>query len=365
MYDILDNYRIQPEIAPSDVKLYLESTQKYKRIKIDRILTSKDQASTRAMDRGNAYDDYFCDAPNFLNKYHLMKHKAPGEKVGNILEDLFQYCIEHLCNKDSLHSTGIALEDLDLTYKPLGPIIEQLVLEYEHQPNWGIDTRVKSIIEKGDEFFKAMIAGKGRTPISIQQYTKVKDDIERLEIDPVMGNFIKALRNSNPIPNVDRFFQLEIIANPIKGKLDIAFINHVKKTARAIDIKTAANYSMWRYNYIKYYYPLQGSMYRELLKTKVPEGYTVLPTEFIVIYTQSEDSPRRFVMTEVEDQIWRDGGILPVIGNVEGWQNIVEEIQWQQTLPEVQQFHCRKNGFQPTLTDELYQSIILPDLFIK
>ncbi len=368
MYDTLDPYRLRPEIAPSDIRLYLDSPSKYKRIKIDQILTASDRATTRAMERGNAYDDFFCSPATFRDKYQIIEAKAPGEKLGNILEELYEYSLEYICNPDptSLNYTGIALADLDLTYKPLQEVIERLVVEHEYQSSWKLETRVNDVIKKGDEYFRAMLSANGKTPISLWQYSKIKSDIERLEEDPVMGKFIKLLRSDVEIPGVEKRFQVETVYDRIKGKKDIVIINHKQKRAYAIDLKTGATRNQFAINYFVHKYYLQGSMYRELVRSMVPEDYEVLPTQFLVIYTQAELNPERIPMSEAHDLAARIGGVMGQWGEVEGWENIVEEIHWQQSLPEEQQFHCRQDSFEQTLTmDYFSKTILIPEVYKK
>lgn len=333
MYDIQDEYRMHPFISPSDLKMFLTSTRKYKRIKLDHDITTKDRADTKAMKLGNAYDAYFCagNKTEFLKEYIIVSHKKPGEKIALIVEEAYDYCITHLWNPNSLNFSNIQPTDCDLTYKPLEDVLMNAIKTYAYNEHWGLDARLRNVIKDGNNYFETLINENGRIGISLEEFTKIESKIEELEKDSIVGPTIRMIRNLELRPaHIEVKFQVELFDEntKTKGKMDLVIINHKSKTVVIIDIKSARSPDAFKTNYFLFRYDLQGSLYHHLNVLHAPTGYKVLPTKFLVIFKESDDAPLLYAM-ETHDIITAEiGGVLNTWGRVEGWRQIVEEIQW-------------------------------------
>jgi hypothetical protein len=287
-----------------------------------------------AMERGNNYDDYFCNPGEaFFKKYKLFKGKMPNDKIVFIVEQAYQYVVEHLINPNSMNYYPVPDNQelvIALNFKPLYDIIVQTMIEIDYQSNWKVDTRYNKIVEEGEEYFKFLMDDTSKKAIAIKDYTLMQDAIERIENDPIIGATIRAIRHGN-IPNIEVKFQAELYTDSlgIKGKLDILVLNHKAKTATVFDIKTAKNPNTFKINYYKYRYDIQGSMYKRLAAMNCPEDYTVMDTKFIVIYTDSTEPAFILGMTQADTELAELGGRFYQQGDVRGWHDIVKEIHWQ------------------------------------
>lgn len=335
MYDIQDPYRMHPYDAPSDIKLFINSPSTYKRIKIDKNITPEDMRTTKAMTRGNEYDDYFClPRDKFLDHYYVFAGRKPGDKVEAIVELIFEECLSDFCNPLSLNYLGLPLDKMDLTHKGLNARLTELITAYDYQGNWGMDARLKGIDKNGGTYFSQLAECGNKTMLDMETYNNLSAVINELEADSIWGPTLKALRNPalRP-PHIEVIFQSEGYCDrlAIKGKRDIIIINHQAKTKQVIDIKTAESYHRFIYNYFTYRYDIQGDMYTAIEKLDPKnEGYKILPARFLVIYTGADTTERfhMFSMTLNDHLIAHNGGILGPIGKVEGWNPILQEINW-------------------------------------
>jgi hypothetical protein len=364
MYDIQDKYRMHPFNSPSDIKMFLKNPKTYKRIKIDQDITDADKRNTKSMLKGNAYDFYFSSTEQeFFEVYYLMKFKLPSDKICQIVETIYEYCIEHLTNPNSLnYDNKITMSDLDLTYVPLQEFMKNLFNTFDYQKSWGIDAKINSIVSKGDEYFRSLMESKDKIVIDIQTYSDIKMKIEEVENDSVIGNTMRILRNPKLRPDyLEVSFQEEIINEDlkIKGKLDIKITNHKAKTIKGLDVKSALNPNKFQSNYFEYRYDIQGSIYQTLLEKTLPEGYTLAPFSFLAIFTEAEHNPTLYTMEEYDLITAKTGGLLNVQGQIEGWMPIIEEIEWlKENKPN---FEHRKSYYEnkTIFMKELYQNPII------
>jgi hypothetical protein len=183
--------------------MFLKNPKTYKRIKIDQDITDADKRNTKSMLKGNAYDFYFSSTEQeFFEVYYLMKFKLPSDKICQIVETIYEYCIEHLTNPNSLnYDNKITMSDLDLTYVPLQEFMKNLFNTFDYQKSWGIDAKINSIVSKGDEYFRSLMESKDKIVIDIQTYSDIKMKIEEVENDSVIGNTMRILRNPKLRPD--------------------------------------------------------------------------------------------------------------------------------------------------------------------
>lgn len=367
MYDTLDAYRMHDYISPSDVKLYLESPFDYKRIKLDKEITDKDRSSTAAMERGNYYDDYFCsNKGEFEKKYKVFTKTMPPDKIASIVEAVYNYVIDNLFNTNSLnYDPNLKPNEISLSYKPLYDVILGFTSSFEYQLNWKEETRVNKVIDLGDEYFKFLFSESEKIAIDMQMKTEIETRINALLEDEIFGPTMRRIRAGSS-GDIEIKFQLELYEHDlkIKGKLDIVVINHKNKTITPFDLKTAKNPRLFKMNYYKYRYDIQGSMYTVLLKSHYKElypGYTVVPFTFIVIFTEHVAPALLYRMSEADLFLAQVGGEFHRQGIVDGWLPVINEINHQISVGS--KFMHRKsvydNKFVPIY--DLFKSAILPD----
>ncbi len=288
----------------------------------------------------------------FLKKYFIFAGTKPGPKIENIIEIIFEKCLSDFCNPESLNYFGLPLEQMDLTHLKLEDILTELIIKEDYQANWKMPTRIQSVIDKGNKYFSQLTECADETMIDMDTFNGLAETMEVLENDSIYGPTIQAIRHASKRPDwVEVIFQSEGYCDQfgIKGKRDIKIINHKAKTIRIIDIKTAQTPEMFKYNYFKYRYDIQGDMYATLEEMYMGNNiYTVLNPQFLVIFKDRSISPRfsMYEMTKEDRVVARNGGNMGVVGYVEGWQPILDEIHIMIANNDdfKQRLQYRKNG---------------------
>ena len=333
MYDLQNEYRMHPYDAPSDIKLFLKSPIDYKRIKLDHNVTTDDMQITKAMNAGNEYDDYFCMTHDeFLKKYYIFAGTKPSDKIEKIVSTIFYECLTDYCNPESLMWLGMPLESMDLTHKGIEDRLQELITLYDYYPNWGAPARLNGIIKNGNNYFSQLAECGDKVMIDMETFNGLAETMEILETDSIYGPTIKAIRHTAYRPDyIEVVFQSEGYCDAlrIKGKRDIKIINHKTKTIRIIDIKTAQTPEMFKYNYFKYRYDIQGDMYATIEEFYMGNNiYTILNPQFLVIFKDRSISPRFSIyeMTKEDRTVALNGGNMGVVGYVEGWKHVLDEI---------------------------------------
>lgn len=294
--------------------------------------------------------DILLFTPEELDKrFYIGKEKIPSEAIAWIIKEYYKEL--SLINKKTQELNEVLpfLENLIMVELDSSPnLLIQCANNYVDsdgkygwQKNWKDETRIKSILEKGKEYFDSIKEADGRKVISPEQ------NFLALEIKNILQQDNNTKDYFIPTSENELIFQLEIFTEyceelPVKGALDILRINHKDKTIQIADFKTSQS----AYNFIdsikKYGYCTQLSFYETLVYDWVikerPEikDYSLLNSINIVIdvydlvpyiyeynvddILDSKHGNKKYLLHKF--------GINHPFKIKKGWMDILDEIKW-------------------------------------
>jgi hypothetical protein len=220
----------------------------------------KKKLSTVALSFGSLLDTIITNPGEFDNLYLVTENGLPSEKTREVVDKLF-----NLFPRES-----------SLVNVPYDDILKAYNESFDN--NWKSDTKVKKIIEEGDEYFKLLFQKKDRVLVSKNDYLDALDCQEALLTSPYTS-FIFDGTN----PNVEVFYQLkfkismdgddplaweeELIEGPTyRVMFDILLVNHDQGVVYPIDLKTTSkDEEAFDSSIAEYRYDLQANSYRDVL----------------------------------------------------------------------------------------------------
>lgn len=369
------DYRDVWGISQSAIKDFqFKSPKRWKEVWIDKKLDTDKNEDNFTM---GSLIDTILFSPDLLDKrFYIGEEKLPSKAVAAIIRDYY-HCV--LKQRDELMAVSQDLpevvEPYSLTMEDNG-ILLQCANRYcfkdgdddkcGWQSSWKDDTRVKSLTEKGLDYFESLKAAGGRKVISHAMNVEALDLRDILYKDPTVRDYFV------PSEDNDLLFQLELYTTwqlpdgssiPLKGALDIVRFNHRDKTARIIDFKSS--YSAFNFvSSIKQFgYCDQLSFYDYLLREWMLEACDGKFCDYKIV------APLNIVI-DINDRVpyiyeydWRDIS-LAADGNKaflyhlhgthdhnsrikRGWKKLLDEIGW----------HWQKNLWDKP--KELYENKVI------
>lgn len=350
-------YRDRWGISQSAIKDFqFKSPKKWKEIWIDKQFDLSKNEDNFVM--GSLIDTLLFQPEDLNKRFYIGEEKLPSKAIAVIIKSYY-----NALNKANEELRSIAdTIPVETIYYPMDLSNADLLLNCANSycykdgdeekcgwnTGWKDETRVRSLQEKGEDYFKSLVKANSRKIISHEMNLQAIDLVKILRTDPeVMDFFVESEGNK-------LMFQLEIFITyplletnkelPLKGALDIVRFNHKDKTAQIIDFKSS--YSAFGFiNSIKQFgYCDQLSYYDFLLRNWLIEScegdfcdYKMLPPLNIVIDIVDK-------IPYVYEYDWRDIA-LAADGNREflynlfqthdhnvkikkGWRRLLDEIGW-------------------------------------
>lgn len=214
--------------------------------------------------------------------------------------------------------------------------------------NWKEETRIKNLVEKGSEYFNALVEAAGRKVISYSLNMEAIEMRDILHTDETVKDYFIENENNTLL------FQLEIFVDhiseefgnkiPLKGALDIVRFDHKNQTVQIIDFKTSRSAFEFIQSIKQYGYCDQLSYYCYLLKlwlNQYCEGkychYTIINPINIVI--DSKDKIPYIYEYNDTDLLMAKKGNAYMLNYIfdhkqhpfrekSGWMQLLDEICW-------------------------------------
>ena len=143
-------------------------------------------------------------------------------------------------------------------------MIEKAAIQLNYQSNWKLETRIKVIKEKAEDYYKMLVLAGTKKVINSELYQTALACIEALKSAPSTKEYFA---DDNPFDdNTKRYYQLKFKGSyediPIRCMSDLLYVNYEHKTIIPIDLKTSSK-KEWDFpkSFIEWRYMIQACMY--------------------------------------------------------------------------------------------------------
>jgi hypothetical protein len=168
----------------------------------------------------------------------------------------------------------------------LAPIIAQ----FNYQPNWKIETRVRVIRQEGAAYYQTMFMAGSKDIISQETYNKVFACVRALKDSQQTKEYF---REDNPFDNIQHFYQLKfkgvIDDIPYRCMADLIIVDEDKKIVIPCDLKTSSHREYaFPESFLQWRYDIQGRLYWTLIRRIMDtdpyyKDFKLLDYRFIVV----------------------------------------------------------------------------------
>jgi hypothetical protein len=350
-------------VSQSAIKEFrYKSPKRWKEIWIDKQLDlDKDE---EGFVFGSLVDTMLFTPSDLNNRFYIAdSNKIPTGVPGKIVRAVYEKMMKENDNKipeevmevKEIDNAELPDKEVVTTYhlKSLSASILEEAKAEEWNTNWHDETKVKKVIEKGNEYFGLLCNSGGKKVISSDTNLQALAVVNVLQKDKNVGHYFS---DSNNVRNI---FQLEVFDKhtnedgetiPIKGAIDILHIDNQYRTLQVCDFKTTHHAFNFIESIKKFGYCDQLSFYNYILEKSIAnpifceqigissnEKWTILEPINIVI-DDTEMTPY------IYEYDWKDIGISK-FGNEKylyslfqtnnhnaklrkGWIQILNEITW-------------------------------------
>lgn len=165
---------------------------------------------------------------------------------------------------------------------------------YKAGTNWGAEAKMRNLKKEGEAYYNSLVLCKGRQLLSSEELVTIGVVADNLWASPRLQKYLKPEEGTEC--RVQEVIFFEYRGKQCKAMLDITNVNHEKKTARVIDLKTTRERLLnFPAAVRKWHYDLQIAFYTKALAAKY-EGYEILPPVFLVASTTEMGAPLDFKM---------------------------------------------------------------------
>lgn len=254
---------------------------------------------------GGAVDTLFSgDIESFENNYYISElENLPSDTEIEIVEDVFNKVL------------NLQEEDVKSSLSDYQALLSDSIINFKYYSNRKIETNLKNIIEKCDEYFKELVLSRGKEILSLEEKRKIDRIVKSLKDSPNTKKYIPDNFNENN--EVHAYYQLPLYFTykeaECKALLDMVIVitdeNNNALSIKPIDFKTMTGYTLdFPSSARKYRYDIQSAFYTLAFYQEdlvVPEGFpkitkdTVIELfEFIVESSSNPGSPLVYVTDE-------------------------------------------------------------------
>lgn len=323
-YITKENYRNYPAINQSTLKM-LEYNPKGVR-------DAEQLTWSEGLEFGDVLDLILFTPDEFDKKYYVTNmDNLPSEKVKIIIETVISTVKEGDYEEEDI------LQAADI---------------FEYGKNWNPETRIRKILEDGGgaKYASQLIKSRNKKLLSIDHHMHITQASEVLKSHEFTSHLIH-----DKLPTyMERLTQVPLLApynkNPnvfYKGLLDLIIIDHNSKTIYPWDVKsTSSEVLSFPYQFLKFRYDLQASLYTYLLNTIIesvndennvidyggltfnPKGYKVENFGFIVISSKNVNYPVVYKCTDEDLDRGLYGGTSKKGISYKGVFTLTDELLW-------------------------------------
>ena len=205
---------------------------------------------------------------------------------------------------------------------------------HKYQQNWLPKTRVKSILEKGEQYYDLLHLSKDKTLVTVQQNQDARDCVNLLKTSSATKWYFE---DDNPFDNsIERLYQLkfkgEFEGIPVRCMADLIIIDHKNKLIIPCDLKTSykPEYNFYK-SFIEWKYFVQSQLYAEIIKQNIQKDdyfkdFTITNYRFIVISNNTRNPlvweyPDTWCMT---DMVYGSNNQV----KCKNWRSILKELDY-------------------------------------
>lgn len=238
-----------------------------------------DKVESPSLTFGSAVDSIITGGQEeFDSRFMVAEFPPTPDSIIKIVKQLFaEYGKEEACR----------------TFDNIPNINAKLLLlaeDFNYQPNWKPETRVKVIKEKGTDYYNLLYIAGDRTILDTSTYQDVCNAVEALRNSESTSYYFA---NNNPFePNIERLYQLKFKGKfeniPVKCMLDEVIVNYEDRTILPIDLKTTKSVITFNHSFYQWGYFIQAQLYTYILEQNIKndnyfKDFKVLNYKFIAV----------------------------------------------------------------------------------
>ena len=284
----IDKYRENPALSQSDLKKLL--------LGLDAFTKEEPESETLPMIIGSAVDTILTGQKgDFEKEFYISTVTKPSDTMEAMLVAIY----------NNAPDKNLGLDDLK-------DLVEEVVTDFNYQPNWKIETRISKVVENFG-YYEELKASAGKTVISLDTMTIIDNVVNSLQTNPVTASLFSTTERTN----IDFYYQLpifwEYMGVNCKGLIDLVIVEKdmegLVRSVTPYDLKTMGESTLKFIDSVKKRrYDIQAAWYTYgLLNCKeLPFSSTnnLKPFKFIV---ESTTNPGRPIIYECSEEILKCG----------------------------------------------------------
>jgi hypothetical protein len=267
---------------------------------------------------GSMVDHLLTEDTPLEDKYYFMEAPKCSDAIKAIVRDIYDSV------EDDFEWNLLVVPD---------ETILQVVKYHGYQGRWGDEARINAIRKDGDEYFKSLIASKGKIVVPAEEREKAIICKAALLSDPYTKKYFTKRDNVSILYKFRVEYHYQGV--DMKGELDMLIVDHNEKVIIPIDIKTVGDsvYS-FPYNFWRFRYDFQAASYRlgvEICQKGqewLAAGYKVLAFRFIVVEKDCNNPPLVYEMDRETHSIGFMGGERSNGKKLEGFADAIARYIW-------------------------------------
>ncbi len=345
-------------VSQSMIKAWnYKSPKQWKDIYIDRKLDLEKNEDTFTM--GSLIDTILFSPEDLVKRFFIGEEKLPSKAIAWIVKNYYSSIIKENVeieemNKVVPEDSPLILMEIDGATKLLLDSANNYCYKdgEEEKCGWNVgwkdETRVRTLIEKGSDYFNSLKKAAGRKIISHEMNVQALQLVDILRSHPEVKDYFVPSEHNLLMFQLELYIDVQIGMEdktmPLKGALDIVRFNHLDKTVQIIDFKSSYSAFGFLHSIKQFGYCDQLSYYdfllREWLKLYCDGSYCeykMIPPINVVIDINDKEP-------YIYEYDWKDIA-LSADGNKEflyslyqtydhnarikrGWKRLLEDITW-------------------------------------
>jgi len=278
LYDI--SWQVDEPTYREGPALSYSTLAKYERSGFNGISTLADKVESPSLTFGSAVDAIITGGQEEFDKNFLVAHIImPTPAALPIVKSLYE----------NEHDSYQTIEDIP------AETIGRYVTEFNYQPNWKLETRIRVIKEQGSSYFDTMHVANGRTIIDCDTYQDIQNTVEALKTSNATKFYFSP---NNPFtPRFFREYQLKFKASfnnvNYKCMADLIITDYENRIVYPIDLKTSSKpeWSFYK-SFLEWNYDIQARLYWRIIRDNMDkdpyfEEFHLAPYTFIVANRKS------------------------------------------------------------------------------
>ena len=274
LYDI--SWQVDEPTYRADAALSQSTLTKFERDGFSCINKLSEKITTPALTFGSAVDSIITGGMEEFNSRFLVAELP-------VIEDSVKSIVTEAFNSYKEQYDHLS----DIPADALIAITEEL----KYQPRWKPETRVRNIIEKGEELYNMMFLSDDKTILTTDQYEKIQACVKVLKESDATGNLFAEVSPFDS--DIEKLYQLKFKNTyggvEYRGMLDLTIVDHANKIIYPYDLKTTGHpeYEFFK-SFLKWGYQCQARLYTRLILDNNEnddyfKDFTVGTFKFIVV----------------------------------------------------------------------------------